>query len=277
MADRAVPAWERRFRAPVSYLPEWSPMAPDRLVYASNEAGVWQVFAWDRATGQRRKVTDHPVGVIDGVPTLDGEGVLWFLDETGDESGRWMVQPFHGGEARPFLDGVAHGWNEGRAQALGVVAAAVSDADGFAIHVSLDGGTAKEIARSPDSIRMGSAESGGFLLGGLSADGSLLCLEHGEHGDLIHPALRVVDPRTGATVADLADERMSLYAKAWSPLPGDQRLAIDHEREGWDRPAIWDLATGERRDLALDVLGGVWVQDWWPGGSALLLVHGFEG
>ena len=31
--------WEQRFRTPVSYLPEWSPVAPDRVVYASNESG----------------------------------------------------------------------------------------------------------------------------------------------------------------------------------------------------------------------------------------------
>ena len=39
-----------------------------------------------------------------GAPTFDGEGVLWFQDETGDESGRWLVQQFHGGETRAFLD-----------------------------------------------------------------------------------------------------------------------------------------------------------------------------
>ena len=85
---------------------------PDRVVYASNESGVWQVHAWDVATGARRQVTDHPVGLVDGTQTLDGEGVLWFQDETGDESGQWYVQPFAGGESRPFLEGVPHGWNE---------------------------------------------------------------------------------------------------------------------------------------------------------------------
>jgi len=128
-----MPAWERRFRAPVSFLPEWSPDAPDRIVYASNEPGIWQVHAWDRATGARRRVTDNPVGSIDGMPTLDGEGILWFEDETGDESGGWRVQPFLGGESRPFLEGVPHGWSEGLAQAPGIVAAGISDRDGFAL------------------------------------------------------------------------------------------------------------------------------------------------
>ncbi len=272
-----MPAWERRFRAPVSFLPEWSPHAPERIVYASNEPGIWQVHAWDSATGARRRVTENPVGVIDGMPTLDGEGILWFEDETGDESGGWRVQRFLGGETRPFLQGVPHGWSEGLTQAPGIVAAGISDRDGFAVYVSLEGGPAKEVNRSAESVRIGSVDGGGFLLGGLSADGSLLCLEHAEHGDLIHPALRVIDPRTGAAVGEQVDEGMSLAAKCWSPVPGDQRLAVDHERGGDERPAIWDLSTGERHDLRLDLEGMVWVQDWWPDGSALLLVNLFEG
>jgi len=48
----ATPAlWEQRFRVPLLFLPEWSPAAPDRCVYASNEAGIWQLFAWDASTG----------------------------------------------------------------------------------------------------------------------------------------------------------------------------------------------------------------------------------
>ncbi len=94
----SVESWKARFRAPVSFLPEWSPASPRHAVYASNESGIWQVHALDTETGERRQVTDHPVGLLDGAPTLAGDGVLWFQDETGDESGRWLVQPFHGGE-----------------------------------------------------------------------------------------------------------------------------------------------------------------------------------
>lgn len=269
--------WERRFRAPLSFLPEWSPAAPDRVVYASNGSGVWQLHAWDLATGGRRQVTDHPVGLLDGTPTLDGEGILWFQDETGDESGRWLMQPFHGGETHPFLEDVPHGWNEGLAQGPGIVVAGISDRDGFAVHMSLEGSSAVEVYRSSESVRLGGVDFGGFLLGALSADGSLLCLEHAEHGDLIHPALRVIDPRTGATVGEQVDDGMSLVSKCWSPVAGDSRLAFGHEREGDERPGIWDLATGERRDLSVELEGAVLVLDWWPDGSAVLLQNQFEG
>ena len=246
-------------------------------MYASNETGIWQLHAWDVTTGDRRQVTDEPVGVIDGTPTLDGEGVLWFQDETGSEAGRWVVQPFSGGETRPFLEGAPHGWSGGLAQAPGIVAAGISDDSGFGIYVSHDGGPAREIHRSPESVRIGSVDEGGFLRGGLSADGTLLCVEHSEHGDLIHQALRVLDSRTGATVGEQLDEGLSLEARCWSPVPGDQRLAIDHERAGDERPAVWDLTTGERQDLEVDTEGPVFVSDWWPDGQALLLINRREG
>ena len=70
---------------------------------------------------------------------------------------------------------------------------------------------------------------------------------------------------------------MSLAARCWSPVPGDQRLACDHERDGDTRPAIWNLETGDFERLQLDLDGEVFVCDWWPDGSALLLDHIHEG
>ena len=277
VTDSATTLWERRFRAPTASLPTWSPAAPDSCVYTSNEAGIWQLYAWEPSTGERRQVTESAIGVTDGAPTFDGEGILWFDDETGDESGRWLVQPFSGGETKPFLEGVPQGWNEGLAQARGIVALGISDRDGFAIYVSFDGGPATEVHRSSEAVRVGSVEEGGWLRGGLSADGSLLCLEHAEHGDLMHTALRVIDPRSGATAGDALDEGLTLAAKCWSPVEGDERLALEHERDGETRPAIWDLATGERRDLHLDGPGEIYVEDWWPDASALLLKRLVEG
>src|SRR6478735_4512797 len=57
--------WEQRFRAPVSFLPEWSPFAPSRAVYASNESGSWQVHTLDADTGVTRQASND---ALDGVP-----------------------------------------------------------------------------------------------------------------------------------------------------------------------------------------------------------------
>ena len=277
VAEKTLALWERRFRAPISFLPTWAPGAPDRCVYASNEAGVWQVFAWDPATGERRQVTAEPVGVTDGTPSLDGREVFWFADDTGDEAGRWLAQPFAGGETRPLFPTIPNGWNEGLAQAPGVVALGLSNRDGFAVYVSLAGGPPTELYRSNEALHVGSWNGRGFSESGLSADGSLLCLEHAEHGDLIHPALRVIDARSGATVGEQSDQGLALAAKCWSPVPSEHVLVIEHEREGELRPALWNLETSERHDLELDLTGDITAEGWWPDGSALLLKRQHEG
>ena len=48
---------------------------PNLLVYASNDGGPERLVE-TLATNVRRRVTDRPVGVLDGTPTLDGEGIL---------------------------------------------------------------------------------------------------------------------------------------------------------------------------------------------------------
>ena len=98
----------------------------------------------------------------------------------------------------PLLDGVPHGWSEGLAQAPGHRRRRAQRPRRVR---RLRLARRRPRARGPplDASRFASeaSTSGGFLRGALSADGSLLCLEHAEHGDLIHPALRVIDPRSG--------------------------------------------------------------------------------
>jgi dienelactone hydrolase len=269
--------WERRFRAPTLSYPDWSPLAPDRVAYESTESGVWQLHVRDLATGDRRRVTDHPVGVITGTWSPDGSTISWWQDETGDESGRWYAQPFEGGETRLLLPEIETAWSEGIAWVPEMLAVGIGGRDGFGIFVSEDGGaTVKEVARSTEHMRVAGSD-GGYNRGGLSADGMLLCLQHAEHGDEIHEALRVIDPLTGATVADLVDEQLSLLSSAWSPIPGDGRLAIVHERGGIPQPALWEPATGAWTDVTTNLDGEVSVAGWWPDASALLISQLHDG
>ncbi len=272
--------WEARFRAPTPTFPAWSRHAPDRLVLLSDESGSYQAYAWDLARGARRRFTDEPVGVIHATVAADGSLAVWFSDPTGDESGRWLAEPFDGGEARELLPGAPVGWPDGLALGRELVVGVLADRDGFGVYVSEGGGPAKEVHRDVDRIAIGWSEYSieGFELGGLSADETLLCLTTAQEGDNIHRELGVLDPRTGAVVAELADgPRLGLVANAWSPVPGDARLAIMHEREDLHRPAIWDVATGRRTDLPIELPGEVVPVDWWPDGSALLLIHLIEG
>ena len=273
------PLWQARFRAPIVGFPTWSVHAPDRLVYTSSESGVYQLHSWDRQTGERRQITNEPVGLIAGEVTPDGEWVVWHRDITGDESGVWVAAPFTGGAAEPLVDGLPEGWNGGLAIGRRRTVTALSDRDGFSLFAAEADGVPRKLSSSEESIELGGAGAlmAGPDQGALSADESLLAIEHSEHGDQIHPALRILDARTGAVVADLRDEGRALCAFAWSPIPGDPRLAIGHERRGERAPAIWNVETGEIVDLPLPWDRLTEVADWWPDASALLLFELRDG
>ncbi len=258
----------------------WGAHAPDRLVYSGTESGVWQAHVVDLSSGERRQVTDHPVGVIHAQMTPNGTHVAWFIDENGDESGRWWVEPFEGGDSGPLLTGVPdRGWNNGLAQRDDVVAAAIGTQEEFALFISRGGARATKVWAGKDAISL-SGSSGDVdqpYLAGLSADGGLVSVDHGEGTDEIHRALRVFDTRTGKVAGDTAVPGVSIAGTCWSPVPGDQRLAYTHERFDFVRPAIWNLETGEHRDLVITQDGDHAITDWWPDAAQVLVVRRFEG
>ncbi|MGC5005161.1 S9 family peptidase [Streptomyces sp. DT203] len=272
-----VPEWERRFRAPRVSLPDWAEDAPDRALFVSNATGTYELYAWDRSTGEQRQVTDRPNGTTDGILTPDGETIWWFNDTDGDEFGVWMRQPFHGGNGsgraadEPAAPGLAPSYPAGLA--IGRDGTAVvgrsTDEDGTTIHVVRPGAPPVEIYRHRESAGVGD----------LSHDGTLIALEHTEHGDAMHSALRVVR-QDGTTVAELDDtkggtQELGLSVLGFAPVAGDTRLLVGHQRRGRWEPMIWDPVAGTETNLAIDLPGDVGAE-WYPDGSALLIVHGFE-
>lgn len=266
-----MPEWEKRFRAPRVGLPDWAEDAPDRSLFVSNATGTYELYAWDRATGAQRQATDRPNGTTDGVLTPDGEWIWWFSDTDGDEFGVWLRQPFGGGDDEPAVPGLEPSYPAGLA--LGRDGTAVvgrsTDEDGTTVHVVRPGAAPVEIYRHRESAGVGD----------LSHDGTLIALEHTEHGDAMHSALRVVR-LDGSTAAELDDtkggaEELGLEVLGFAPLPGDTRLLIAHQRRGRWEPMVWDVASGAETELALDLPGDV-AAEWYPDGSALLVVHSFE-
>ncbi|MEU3224521.1 prolyl oligopeptidase family serine peptidase [Streptomyces sp. NPDC006976] len=270
----SVPPWEQRFRAPRVSLPEWAEDAPDRALFVSNATGTYELYTWDRATGEQRQVTDRPNGTTDGTLTPDGEAVWWFNDTDGDEFGVWMRRPFRGGvdvEVEPAAPGLEASYPAGLA--IGHDNTAVigrsTDEDGTTVHVVRPGAAPVEIYRHRESAGVGD----------LSHDGTLIALEHTEHGDAMHSALRVVRP-DGTTVAELDDteggtKELGLAVLGFAPVDGDTRLLVGHQRRGRWEPMIWDPVAGTETDLAIDLPGDVGAE-WYPDGSALLIEHGFE-
>ena len=280
MVDDRAPLWEQRFRAATQTFPHWGRLAPDRLVYTSDEEGSFQAYAWDRVTGERRRLSSEPVGVVFATVSAEGSRAVWFSDPTGDESGRWIAVPFEGGPWHDVLPGAPIGWPGGLAVGRDLSLGVIADRKGFAVYVSEAGGQARELFRDDDQVSFSETDFHveGHDRVGLSSDERLACLEVAQDGDNIHRALRVIDARTGEVVGELADGRgLGLSAFPWSPVPGDERLVIGHEREDVLRPAIWNPVTGERTDLSLDLPGEAVPIDWWPDAGALLIGHLFRG
>ncbi|MDX3087728.1 MULTISPECIES: S9 family peptidase [Streptomyces] len=269
-------AWEMRFRAARVSLPDWAEDAPNRALFVSNATGTYELYAWDRSTGEQRQVTDRPNGTTDGVLSPDGEWIWWFDDTDGDEFGVWRRQPFAGkasegadeeaapGLAASYPAGLALG-RDGRTAVVG----RSTDEDGTTLHLARAGEEPVEIYRHRESAGVGD----------LSHDGTLLAIEHTEHGDAMHSALRVLR-LDGGTVAELDDTEggtveLGLEVLGFAPVEGDTRLLIGHQRRGRWEPLVWDVATGEETDLALELPGDV-AAEWYPDGSALLVSHSFE-
>ena len=268
----SMPEWEMRFRAPRVGLPEWAEDAPDRSLFVSNVTGTYELYAWDRATGGRRQVTDRPNGTTDGSLSRDGAWVWWFSDTDGDEFGVWMRQPFAGGEDVPAAPGLAPSYPAGLALGVGglAVIGRSTDDEGTSVHVVRPDGGSLEIYRHPESAGVGD----------LSEDGTLVVIEHTEHGDAMHSALRVLRVEDGSTVAELDDtdggrRELGLDCLGFAPLPGDTRLLVGHQRADRWLPMVWDVASGTETALAIDLPGDVHAE-WYPDGSALLVVHDFH-
>jgi dipeptidyl aminopeptidase/acylaminoacyl peptidase len=265
--DEREERWRARFTAPRVSRPRWARDAPDRCVYTSNVSGTIEVYVWDRATDTHRQVTDRRNGTYSATLTPSGDAVWWFADTDGDEFGHWVAEPFGGlpaGEAaQPALPGVEDGYGAGLAIGRQVAVAGTSTDDGTRIWVRRGDG--------PAEIVYAHEEDGG--VGALSEDETLLVISHSEHGDSRHPALRAIRLADGSTVAELSDgPGKGLDAAAFSPVAGDQRLLVVHERRGREELLIWDPVADTVTELAIDLPGEL-SGDFTPDATALLVWH----
>ncbi|TNC22913.1 S9 family peptidase [Amycolatopsis alkalitolerans] len=265
--DAAAEArWRARFHAPRMSVPDWALDAPDKNIYVSNSSGVWEVYAWDRATGEHRQVTDRPNGTLSATTSRDGTSIWWFDDTDGDEFGSWKREPFAGGQAEPALPDVHDGYSAGLEIGQRLTAVGVSTDDGSELFVHAGGKTERFYASKDDAG-----------VAALSRDERLIAISHSEHGDSRHPAVRVLASDGFTTVADKWDgEGKGLTPLEFSPVAGDPRLLVLHERRGREELLIWDVERDTETELSLDLPGEV-AAGWYPKADALLVVHFHEG
>jgi dipeptidyl aminopeptidase/acylaminoacyl peptidase len=260
--------WQARFRAPRVSLPDWAEDAPHRCLYASDQSGVVEQYAWDRETDVHRQVTDRPNGTLIGTLSPDGETIWWFADSDGDEFGVWMTQPFGGGEDTTAVPEVEPAYPAGLAVGRSLVAVGRSTDDGSELWLAPFAAAPRVIYTHEDPASVDA----------LTRDDELLVISHSEHGDPRYPALRVL--RTADTTQDAPSvvaekwdgEGRGLHALEFGPRPDDRRLLVGHERRGREELLLWDVVADTETELAMDLPGDV-TAGWYPDGSALLVGH----
>ena len=264
------PAWRRRFRAPRFTFPQWARERPDRIIYGANHEGAFEVYALDLSTGVERRLTTRTEGTGYRVPArIDphGDEVWWWDDEGGSELGVWRTQPFasdNGGDARLATD-LAPAYSANTTLGTGFALVGRSGDEGTTIDLCAEGGARRLYAHREAA-----------QVGYLSADDELFVMSHSEHGDARNRAVRILD-RAGATVAELWDgPGRGLRPMRWSPIPGDQRVVIGHERDGVWRPLIFDVRAASERLIDVDLPGEI-EPSWYPDARALLLRHEHRG
>ena len=263
-------AWKRRYRATRLGFPTWARDEPDRLVYLSNASGRFEVYAWDRGTDRHRQVTDRAEGTGFRVPSrLDPSGahIWWFDDQKGNELGRWVRTPFAGGTGEPIAPDLAPAYSAWLAPGAGFAVLGRSRSDeGTTMYVLREGQPPRLIYEHPESATVAD----------LSPDEALLAIAHSEHGDSRNRAVRVVDLE-GRAIAELWDgPGKGLQPVRWSPVRGDQRLLVLHDRRGRRQPLVFDPRANSTDDVELDLPGETFAE-WYPDGRALLIGHEYRG
>lgn len=249
-----VPVWERRFRAPDVGFPTCAKDVAHRCFHRSTESGTGELYCWDRRADTRLRATNRPNGTSAGAITPDGEQLWWFADTDGDELGEWMRQPFgvaaEKALAEPAVPGLDPGWQRGLVLGRRIAVLGLSRRDGVTIYTYSYDGEPAVIYRSSDDV---DAKA-------LSEDEALVAIQY---GDSMLPSVRVVrtDGRQVGTLSDLPEH--GLHVVGFSPMPGDQRLLIQHERYGRRAQLLWTPGAGDPVELPIDLPGDLSAR-WYP-------------
>jgi len=263
--QQAEDRWKQRFSATRMSLADTARDNPDRAVYVSNANGRYELYCWDIAAGTHSVTTQRSDGTTNGTLTADGTAVLWFDDTDGDELGSWQRQDFGSapGTHTALLPGLEPGYPAGLECGRSVLLAGFADDDGTRIYLQSTG-------QDPTVVYRHAGDAG---VDALSRDESIWVLAHSEHGDSRYSALRAISVTDGSVLAELNDSPgKGLGAIAFSPVAGDQRVLVGHERHGREELLLWDIVTGAVTELQIDLPGDI-SGDFYPDGHSLLIVH----
>jgi dipeptidyl aminopeptidase/acylaminoacyl peptidase len=261
--------WKRRYRLPKTLGTQIAKAAPERGMAASNLSGVFQLYAWDVATGELRQLTNRPEGQVFGALAPDGRFVYYLNDALGNEIGHFARLPYQGGDLEDLTPDLPPYSPVGISfsQAGNLIGLVAADQQGFHCYTLTLGPGGALGTLSPLH------HSSAFMAGpSLSYDGTIAVLASTERSGKMQFSALALD-MGGGLIAELWDgPETSVEPGRFAPLAGDTRMLAATNRSGVKRPLIWDPRTGERRDLDIgDLAGEVAPLDWSPDGRRVLL------
>lgn len=263
--------WKQRMKATFILRAHAAKCNPARGLMVHAKSGVFQIYAWDTASGELHQRTNRASNTLVGWISPAGQHIYFLNDQDGNELGHLTRVPFEGGDFEDVtpnlplytMRGVGFSRN-GNLLAFDAVNAA-----GFQLHVMPLGEQGEP--GEPRLIYRSEKEAWGALL---SSDGALAAMmSTARAGGQRHRSVLAIDTADGHLVNELWDgPEADIEIVTFSPSPQDQRILAMTSRGAFRRPFIWDPCTDERRDLNCDELeGDVLSVDWSPDGQRILL------
>ena len=241
--------WKQRFRVPRTLGTQIAMANPDSGLVASNIAVVFQLYAWDVQSGDLRRLTNPPVGQLFGALSPDARFVYYLNDALGNEIGHFVRIPYQGGDLEDITPDMPPYSPVGLSfsQSGNLIGMIVANPAGFHCY----------------TLTLGPR---------LSFDGTITVLASTEKSGKMQFSALALDT-AGGTIAELWDgPETSVDPGLFAPISGDTRLLASSNRSGVKRPLIWDVRSGERRDLDVgDLAGEIAPLDWSPDGRCVLL------
>lgn len=260
--------WKQRFRVPTVLWTQLAAAAPTRGLAASNQSGVYQLYAWDVPSGGLTQLTHRPEGQVFGVLSPDGRFIYYLDDKLGNEIGHLARMSFEGGELQDITPNLSPYSVAGLGSSLDakMLLLIAAGSDGFRVYAIDNSG---EIPGTPKEIYHSTALT---FAPTLSGNGSMAVIMSSERAAKPQFSLLAFDTANGEKIAELWDgPETSLEIVRFSRLPGDSRLLAMTDRSGFNRPLIWDVRTGKRTDLPLgDLEGDIRAADWSADGKKIV-------
>lgn len=256
--------WRKRFSASNVLWALVASRNPQRGLICSNQDGIYQLYAWDIPTNELTQLTYEAAGKIMGMISADGESIYYLKDEGGNMIGHYVRLPFAGGEAQDISPDLPQYSSSRLTQNHmgGTTSFSTAGEDGYRIYIQHGEPPPTVLYHSPGITR-------GPVL---SSDGRIAALGSSERAKGLNFSILALYTQNAQPINELYDEDASLAHMIFSPIAGDARLVATSNRSGFERPFLWDAASGERVFLQLDeVPGSIHPCAWSPDAEQLLL------